>query len=230
MATDEPLAILRDDPHLIAVVKPAGMLTQGYVGGEASLEDAVRRHVGRDDPGSVYLGTVHRLDRPVSGVVVWAKTPKAAARLSGQFAGRDVAKTYWAAVEGEAVAAEERWDDWLGPVDASGVARVVGEGTPGARRAVTRVRPLRGGRTPEGLILLELRPETGRTHQLRAQATARGRPIVGDERYGSRRPFPAGIALHARGLEFVHPASREVVRLVAPTARSWGEVGIVMIP
>ena len=87
MATDEPLAILRDDPHLIAVVKPAGMLTQGYAGGEATLEDAVRRHLRPDDPGSVYLGTVHRLDRPVTGVVVWAKTPKAAARLVGAVRG-----------------------------------------------------------------------------------------------------------------------------------------------
>jgi 23S rRNA pseudouridine1911/1915/1917 synthase len=226
MAHDEPLAILREDPHLIAVVKPAGVLTQGYAGGEATLEDAVRRHIRPDDPESVYLGTVHRLDRPVSGVVVWAKTARAAARLAGQFAGRAVAKTYWAAVEGESLGDEELWDDWLGPVDATGVARVVAEGTPGARRAVTTVRPIRGGRVPGGLTLVELRPETGRTHQLRAQAMARGRSIVGDARYGAQRPFPGGIALHARGLEFVHPASRESVRLVAPVPRAWGEAGI----
>ncbi len=226
MAPDESLAILWDDPHLIAVVKPAGLLTQGVVGGEATLEDAVRLHLRPDDPGAVYLGTVHRLDRPVSGVVVWARTPRSARRLADQFARRRVTKEYWAAVEG-GVAAEGRWDDWLGPVDAAGLARAVAEGTAGARRASTRVRPILGGDVPEGTTLLALGPETGRTHQLRAQAMARCRPIVGDVPYGSTRPFPVGIALHARGLEFVHPASREAVRLVAPLPRAWAEAGIV---
>ncbi len=225
MAPDEPLAILRDDPHLIAVVKPAGVLTQGFAGGEATLEDAVRRHLRPDGPAMVYLGTVHRLDRPVTGVIVWARTRKASARLAAQFAGREVRKTYWAVVEGEGEV-EGRWEDWLGPVDADGVARVVAEGTPGARRAITRVRPLRGGRAAGGLTLLELEPETGRTHQLRAQAMARGRPILGDRRYGAGLPFPEGIALHARALAFVHPASREAVRLMAPLPRAWAEAEI----
>jgi 23S rRNA pseudouridine1911/1915/1917 synthase len=224
MAPDEPLAILRDDPHLIAVVKPAGLLTQGYAGGDSTLEDLVRRHLRPDDPASVYLGTVHRLDRPVSGVVVWAKTPRAARRLAAQFAGREVGKQYWALAEGPA-AIEETWDDWLGPVDASGVARVVAEGSPGARRAVTRVRPL-AGETPPGTAFLALEPETGRTHQLRAQASHRGRPIVGDAAYGSTRLFPRGIALHARSLRFEHPALRDEVRLEAPVPAAWVEFGI----
>ena len=225
MDSDESLSILWDDPHLIAVVKPAGLLTQGVAGGEPTLEDAVRRHLGPDDPASVYLGTVHRLDRPVSGVVVWARTPRAARRLADQFARRLVMKEYWAVVEGDA-GVEDRWEDWLGPVDGSGVARVVVEGTPRARRAVTRVGPLGGGRVPEGTTLLALGPETGRTHQLRSQASARGRPIVGDLRYGSSRPFPGGIALHARALRFIHPSSRREVMLCAPVPRSWAEAGV----
>ncbi len=224
MAPDEPLAILRDDPHLIAVIKPAGLLTQGYAGGEPTLEDLVRRHLRPDDPDSVYLGTVHRLDRPVSGVVVWAKTPRSARRLAAQFAGRDVSKKYWGVVDGPA-AIEETWDDWLGPVDASGVARVVADGSPGARRAITRVRPL-AGQTPAGTTLVALEPETGRTHQLRAQASSRGRPIVGDRAYGSTQPFPRGIALHARSLRFEHPALRSQLALEAPLPAAWAEFGV----
>ena len=226
MDPDESLSILWDDPHLIGVVKPAGLLTQGVAGGAPTLEDAVRRHLRPDDPTSVYLGTVHRLDRPVSGVVVWARTPRAARRMADQFARRAVTKEYWAVVEGEA-GVEGRWEDWLGPVDASGVARVVAEATPGSRRAVTRARLLEGGLAPAGTAMLVLEPETGRTHQLRSQAAARGRPIVGDLRYGSPRPFPRGIALHARALRFVHPSSHREVRLLAPMPRSWDEAGVV---
>lgn len=225
MDPDEPLAILRDDPHLIAVVKPAGVLTQGFAGGEPTLEDLVRRHLRPDDPASIDLGTVHRLDRPVSGVVVWAKTPRAARRLAAQFAGREVAKEYWGVVEGEG-SLDEIWDDWLGPVDASGVARVVAEGSPGARRAITRVQLL-AGIAPPGLSLVKLEPETGRTHQLRAQASSRGRPIVGDSVYGSPRAFPSGIALHARAIRFKHPASRQDVRFVADVPRAWSESEII---
>ncbi len=224
MDPDAPLAIVRDDPHLIAVVKPAGMLTQGYAGGEPTLEDFVRATLRPDDSSSLYLGTVHRLDRPVSGVVVWAKTPKAARRLAAQFAGRTVAKEYWGVVEGPEPL-ETTWDDWLAPVNVSGVARIVPAGSPGARRAVTRVRPLAGTATA-GTTLVVLEPETGRTHQIRAQASGHGRPIVGDAAYGSTRPFPRGIALHARSLRFEHPASREEVVLVAAVPRDWADFSV----
>src|SRR5579883_2022267 len=120
----EPLAILFEDAHCLAVAKPAGILTQGTDSGEPTLEAAVRRHLSPTYPERVYLGTVHRLDRPVSGVVVWAKTPKAARRLAGQFAARSASKEYWAVVEGQPSlsGAEQIWDDWLSPVDASGIA------------------------------------------------------------------------------------------------------------
>ncbi len=223
MAPDEPLAVLLDDPHLIAVSKPAGLLTQGYAGGEPTLEDLVRRHLRPDDPASIYLGTVHRLDRPVSGLVVWAKTPKSARRLAAQFEGRSVAKEYWGVLEGSEVS-ETVWDDWLGPVDAEGTASVARKGTPGARRAVTRVRRL-SGPTPAGTALVALEPETGRTHQLRVQASSRGQPIVGDAAYGSTRPFPLGIALHAGSLRFEHAASRAQVEVVADLPQTWADFG-----
>jgi 23S rRNA pseudouridine1911/1915/1917 synthase len=224
----EPLSVLFEDPHCLAVAKPAGVATQGPPGPEATLEAAVRRHLAPDDPGSVYLGTVHRLDRPVSGVVVWAKTPKAARRLAAQFARREAAKEYWAIVEAVApeVGREGTWDDWLSPSAESGVVRVVGPAAEGARRAITRFRGDRAVALPGGCAWLRLWPETGRTHQLRAQAAARGMAVVGDASYGATRPFARGIALHARALRVVHPVSREAMAWVAPVPDDWLSQGI----
>ena len=134
MLGPERPVILFEDAHLLAVGKPAGLLTQGIDAGEPTLETVVRRHLARGAGDSAYVGTVHRLDRPVSGVVVWAKTPKAARRLADQFARREVGKLYWAIVEGDAAAIGPGgiWDDWLAPVDASGVVRVVDPHAPGA--------------------------------------------------------------------------------------------------
>ncbi len=191
------LLILYEDSHCLAVVKPAGLLTQGMPGRESTLEEAVRRHLHPDDPAAAYVGTVHRLDRPASGVVVWAKTPKAARRLAAQFADRQAVKEYWAVVEdapgasASGLDAAGTWDDWLTPPDASGVARAVAPRAPGARRAVTRYRRDRAGRLPPGTAWLRLWPETGRTHQLRAQAAARGRRSSGTAsmaRPGRSRP------------------------------------------
>ncbi|MFO0909671.1 MAG: RluA family pseudouridine synthase [Isosphaeraceae bacterium] len=229
-ATPGGLVIVHEDPYLVAVVKPAGLLTQANASHEPTLEEAVRRYLSPEAPSSIYLGTVHRLDRPVSGLVVWARTAKAARRLSGQFERRTTEKTYWAIVEPHAAAgppgAEDLWDDWLaGSSDASGVVAVLGPDQPGARRAVTRLRwfPVPPPFTvPEGLRAVELNPQTGRTHQLRSQAAHRGWPIWGDRAYGSTRPFAAGaIALHARALRFVHPGSLETMTLVAPLPEIW---------
>jgi 23S rRNA pseudouridine1911/1915/1917 synthase len=226
----EPLVVLHEDPHCLAVAKPAGVLSQGTPGLGTSLEAMVRRHLRPEDPGSVYLGTVHRLDRPVSGVVVWAKTPKAARRLADQFARREARKEYWAVVEGDApgrVAEEGTWDDWLSDaVGPEGTVRALEAGTPGARRAITRYREGPGARLPSGTAWLRLWPVTGRTHQLRAQAARRGRAILGDLAYGSARPFPVGIALHARALEVRHPVSRRLLTWIAPPPKAWAEQGI----
>jgi len=232
----DPLAILYEDDHLLAVAKPAGLLTQGRPG-QATLEDAVRRYLRPADPGSVYLGTVHRLDRPVSGVVLWACTPRAAKRLSRQFAARTVSKEYWAIVEPReappAPGTEGLWVDHLAASsDAHGVVALQAEGTPGARQAETRFRrdtddepaPFRA---PEGLIGLRLWPRTGRTHQLRAQAAARGLPVWGDTAYGAVQPFPLGIALHARSLTLRHPALHQPLTIVAPPPTTWAGAGIL---
>lgn len=238
----EPLVVLFEDPHCLAVVKPAGLLTQGTVAGEPTLEASVRRHLSPHAPEAVYLGTVHRLDRPVSGVVLWAKTPKAARRLADEFAGRLVLKEYWAIVAGDFPASDhdEVWDDWLGPADATGVVRVIvpgagmgasaGAGATRARRAITRARresdPV--ARLPPGTSWLRLRPETGRTHQLRVQAASRGWPILGDHAYGSSRPFPRGIALHARALTVRHPILKSPLTWVAPLPGDWVAAGVVL--
>ena len=223
------LDILWEDPHGLAINKPAGLLTHpgGGARDEPTLEALIRRYLRPDDPGSVYLGTVHRLDRPVSGVNLWAKTPKAAQRWGDQFARRLARKEYWAIVAGPPVGLNDdpdRWDDWLTPPDRSGRAGVAGEGTPGAVRAVTRVevtdaRPVAGDTT---FAWLKLYPETGRTHQLRAQAAARGRPIVGDLTYGSTVPFDSGISLHARSLTIEHPIRRIPITLTARPPGTWG--------
>lgn len=228
----EPLVVLFEDPHCLAVVKAAGLLTQGTTAGERTLEAAVRRYLNPDTPEAPYLGTVHRLDRPVSGVVVWAKTPKAARRLAGQFARRAARKEYWAIVETVRPPPEfnrdqnEVWDDWLAPADATGVVRMTAPETPGARRAITRVGRGSAARLPAGTSWLRLWPETGRTHQLRTQAASRGCPILGDHVYGARLTFPCGIALHARTLRILHPILQTPLEWVAPIPRPWVVAGI----
>ena len=224
------LVILFEDAHILAVSKPAGLLTQprmrGTVPREPSLEDEVRAYLDPLASGAIYLGTVHRLDRPVSGVIVWAKSPKAARRLAAQFGTRQTGKEYWAVVESAAdpgPGVSGTWEDWLSPSsDPSGVVHIQAADTPGARRAVTRWEHPGGSADPgDGLRLLRLRPETGRTHQLRAQAAARGSPILGDTAYGSVRPFGPGIALHARALTFCHPTLGGEQTVVAPWPDSW---------
>ncbi|HZW35279.1 MAG TPA: RluA family pseudouridine synthase [Isosphaeraceae bacterium] len=227
----KPLAVLYEDSDCLAVAKPAGQFSQGTWAppGEMTLEEAVRRYLDAGDPASVYLGIVHRLDRPTSGVLLWAKTPRAARRLSTQFERRRVVKEYWAIVElGPSCPAATSWCDWLTRPSETGLARVVAPGTPGARPAVTRVRREMAPALPPGRAWLRLWPETGRTHQLRAQAAARGMPILGDAAYGSTSSFePAhAIALHARLLEVRHPILQTPMRFVAPLPDAWHSLGV----
>lgn len=222
------LAILWEDPHGLAVDKPAGLLVHPGANPDAAeptLEQLVRRHLRPDDPASAYLGTVHRLDRPVSGVILWAKTPKAAQRWAAQFRDRLVLKEYLAIVErpDPPLDSPARWDDWLTRPDRGGRASVSPVAVPGAARAITRVEPGGPGLgpLPGGFAWVRLIPETGRTHQLRAQAAAHGCPIVGDRTYGSRFGFGVGIALHARRLVVEHPARREPLVLAVDPPDDW---------
>jgi 23S rRNA pseudouridine1911/1915/1917 synthase len=216
----EQLSVLYEDNHCLAIAKPAGALSTHFAGGEETLDRAAKRYLKAKyhKPGNVFLGVVHRLDRPVSGVLLFARTSKAAARLAEQFREGTVEKVYWAVVEGDVAPAEGDLEDWLKKDRAAGRVEVVGPDTPGARRARLHYRRLA---SQGGLTWLEVRPRTGRTHQLRVQLAHRGHPVYGDARYGSAHPFGRGIALHARSLTFLHPTRREPVTLTAEVPRPW---------
>ena len=222
-----PFAILFEDYHCLAVNKPAPLLTQAPPG-VPSLEADVKAYLKEKyaKPGNVYLGIPHRLDRPVSGAVVFARNTKAAQRLAAQFQQHRVEKVYWALVEGELSAEAGCWEHYLLKIQDAARTEIVSEQTPGARLALTEWRRLE---VRDGVTLIELKPLTGRMHQLRVQAAANGHPVLGDELYGSRQPFgpPAElprdrrIALHARRLSFRHPTKAETIEVEAPLPNEW---------
>ena len=220
--------VLYEDHHLIAVGKPAPLMTQAP-DGVPSLEAEVKAYIKEKyaKPAGVYLGIPHRLDRPVSGVVVFCRNTKAAQRVAEQFQKHAVTKVYWALVEGVVGDDAGEWRDFVRKVDDQAKTEIVPPETPGAREAITGYKVLR---RDADATLLELTPRTGRMHQLRVQAAARGHPVVGDALYGSARPFgpPADlprdrvIALHARRLAFQHPFRHQTpVELEAPVPEYW---------
>ncbi|GIW88488.1 MAG: RNA pseudouridine synthase [Isosphaeraceae bacterium] len=214
------LTIVYEDSALLVVSKPAGLSTQAPPIAGPTLEQAVRAYLNPGNPAAAYAGTLHRLDRPVSGLVAWAKTPAAARHVSRQFQQRRVHKLYWALVEGRPHAGPQIWDDWL-VRDPTGLGRAqtCAPGTPRAQPARTFVQILA---PVAGFTWLALRPETGRTHQLRIQAASRGLPILGDSLYGATTPFaPNAIALHARELAFLHPDDGRPLRFQAPVSSPW---------
>ncbi|MER3416632.1 MAG: RluA family pseudouridine synthase [Gemmataceae bacterium] len=214
------LDVIYEDNQVIAVYKPAGVATAGGPKVGTPLDQLVRHYikVKYNKPGNVYLGIVHRLDRPVSGVIVFARTSRAASRLAGQFREGEVVKRYWAIVEGRTQTVAGRWEDWLVKNKHTGAMHIVTAETPGAQYAAVDYRLLASA---EGLSWLELIPHTGRKHQLRLQVAHRGMPIVGDRRYGSRLPFTGGIALHAHALRFLHPTKKTPIELSVPAPRTW---------
>jgi 23S rRNA pseudouridine1911/1915/1917 synthase len=228
------LTVLYEDNHCLAVAKPAALLTQGVPPGIPTLEAQVKAYLKEryHKPGNVYLGIPHRLDRPVSGVVLFARNTKAARRLAEQFQQHQVTKIYWAAVEAaEANPPPEAgtWEDWLLKRREEARAEVVSPETPGARRAVLHFRRLQ---LLPGGALLDIRPETGRMHQIRVQTASRGWPVRGDGLYGASVPFgpPAelsrdrAIALHGHSLTFLHPIRYEPLTVTAPLPDAWREL------
>jgi 23S rRNA pseudouridine1911/1915/1917 synthase len=207
--------VLYEDTHLAVLDKPAGLLSQGERTGDRNLVDWLRGHFGRN-----YVGLVHRLDRNTSGAMVVAKRTKAAQRLTDSLLRDELRRTYLAWICGE-LAGERRWEHPLLKDEARNVVRAVAAGAPGAKAASLRARPVRSARF-RGIpvTLAELRLETGRSHQIRAQAAAEGFPLLGDIKYlGIRAPeaareFPRP-ALHSWRIEFPHPMSRDLLAFEA---------------
>jgi 23S rRNA pseudouridine1911/1915/1917 synthase len=217
------LDVLYEDNHCLAVSKPAGLLVQGDQTGDRTLVDAATHYLREQygKPGRVYLGVVHRLDRPVSGVVLLARTSKAAARLSQQFREGRVRKVYHALVERSPPDEQGALEHHLRKDTASNRTHVVDAEEAGARRARLRYRVLR---REGGAALVEIEPLTGRSHQIRVQLAAAGSVIVGDVRYGSQRELGHWIALHAAELEFQHPTRNERVNVRADLPTAWADV------
>jgi 23S rRNA pseudouridine1911/1915/1917 synthase len=215
-----PLDVLYEDNHCLAVAKPAGWPSTHFQGRTETLDRAVKDYLKAKyhKPGNVFLGVVHRLDRPVSGVLLFARTSKAAARLAEQFREGTVDKVYWAVVEGDVARSAGTLEDWLRKDRQAGRVEVVEPRTPGARQALLHFQ-CKGGHG--GLTWLEVRPQTGRTHQLRVQLAHHRHPIYGDAKYGSVHTFGRAVALHARALTFLHPVRYEPITLTAELPRVW---------
>ena len=210
------MIVLHCDNHVLGVVKPAGVPTVPDSSGDESLLDRAKEWVRAEfrKPGNVFLGVVQRLDRPVSGVLVFARTSKAASRLSEALRERSAEKIYWGIGEGEARGDGGVLEQWLEKDEVKNRVRAFEAPRPEAKHAVTRWRVL--ARSP-GRTFYEFSPETGRPHQLRLCAAALGTPLLGDLKYGAREALPdASVALHARSLAIEHPTRGDRLRLVAP--------------
>jgi 23S rRNA pseudouridine1911/1915/1917 synthase len=227
-----PLHILYEQGPCLAVNKPPGLLTQAPPGVD-SLESRIKAFLKAREakPGGVYLGVPHRLDRPASGAMVFAKHVRAARRLAEQFQGRLVRKVYWACVAGHVEPAAGVWNDFMRKIPDQPRAEIIAAEAPDAREATLRYRTCA---LAAWGTWLEIELDTGRMHQIRLQASVRGHPILGDAMYGSQAAFGPqcedqrlrAIALHARRLEFLHPMTREPVAVEAPLTPDWLALGI----
>lgn len=230
MTATPSIDVLLEDGPCLVVNKSAGVLTEGPPAAEDTLVRRVKEHLKQRDgkPGNVYLGIPHRLDRAVSGAIVFAKNSKAARRLAEQFRDRQVLKIYWALVEAGPADDEGALRHWLVKAPDRPAASLVEVGTDGAKQAALHYRVL--ARRSTG-CLLEVTLETGRFHQIRVQLAHIGCPVLGDALYGASLPFETGIpprphseppiALHARRLSFLHPIRYDRVEVEAPPPEYW---------
>ena len=213
------MEVIYEDNHIIIVNKKSGEIVQGDKTGDRPLSDIVKDYIKEKyaKPGAVFLGVVHRLDRPVWGLVVFARTSKALSRLNRMFAEGEVHKTYWAIIRREGVRKEEEWqtlEHWLVRNEKQNKSYAYDHEKPNAKKAVLKYRVLSHS---DNYSLLEVQLLTGRHHQIRCQLAAMGCPIKGDLKYGAPRSNPDGsISLLSRRVEFVHPVSKETIIAEAP--------------
>lgn len=220
------MKVVYEDNHIIIVDKCSGEIVQGDKTGDKPLSDTVKEYIKQkyNKPGNVFLGVVHRLDRPVSGLVVFAKTSKALSRLNDMFRTGDVHKTYWAVVKRRDIATEGMLTDWLTRNERQNKSYAHEREVPGAKKAVLKYK-VRA--VADNYMLIEVTLLTGRHHQIRCQLSHMGCPIKGDLKYGAPRSNPDGsISLLSRRVEFVHPVSKENIVAYAnvPDDRLWHDL------
>jgi 23S rRNA pseudouridine1911/1915/1917 synthase len=212
--------IVYEDNHMLVISKKAGQLVQGDKTGDLSLLELIKNFIKKRDekPGNVFLGLVHRIDRPTSGLVIYAKTSKALSRLTQMVKNREVKKTYWAIVGKEMIPHSGRLVHYLKKNEKNNKAIVYPKATEGAKEAILTYNVIR---TLDNYLLLEVDLETGRHHQIRAQLSKIGIPIKGDLKYGAARSnSDGGISLHARKLELIHPVTKEPIEIIAPVPQN----------
>lgn len=216
------LDVLYEDNHLLVVNKPAMLPTMGVASPRPSLLSVAKEYIREkfDKPGNVYLGIVSRLDAPVTGVVLVARTSKAASRLTEAFRSRQVTKVYWAVVSGTPDPPQGTLEHYLRKDERHRKVHVTNAGAADAQLARLHYKLL-AERSDSSLVEVHL--ETGRKHQIRVQLAKLGHPVVGDRKYGSASEFPLGIALHSRLLEFEHPVRKESMRFEAPVPAAWNK-------
>lgn len=213
--------ILFEDNHLIVVNKKVGEIVQGDKTGDECLAETLKAYIaGRDSkPGQVFIGVPHRLDRPVSGVCVFAKTSKALSRLCEAFRESDAHKTYWALCCSKPAKPEGHLEDWLVRNEKQNKSYIVSAGRDGAKLAKLNYKYLR---STDRYHLIEVELLTGRHHQIRCQLSHLGCPIKGDLKYGAPRSNPdGGICLHARSITFIHPVRKEPLTITAEVPITW---------
>lgn len=211
------MTVLYEDNHIIAVNKTCNEIVQGDKTGDTPLSETVKAYIKEkyNKPGEVFLGVTHRLDRPTSGVVLFARTSKALTRLNEMFKSHEqIKKTYWAIVQGAPKVPEARLENWLIRNEQQNKSYIAKPNANNAKTAILNYKTLVRG---ENYTLLEIDLETGRHHQIRCQLAAIGCPVKGDLKYGAKRSNPdGGICLHARKIEFIHPVSKQEICITAP--------------
>ncbi|WP_299247372.1 RluA family pseudouridine synthase [uncultured Lacinutrix sp.] len=216
ISTKDNLQVIYEDNHIIVVNKRAGDIVQGDKTGDKPLSDVVKEYIAEkyNKPGNVYLGTVHRLDRPTTGLVIFAKTSKALPRLNKLFVSKDISKTYWALVKNKPKKDSDTLINWLIKNPKNNKSRAHINEVPDSKKAILHYKTIK---TLDNYFLLEVNLETGRHHQIRVQLSTIGSPIKGDLKYGfDRSNKDASISLHARNIQFTHPVSKEELNITAP--------------